>query len=179
MGLLSRVTELLSSFPISVSRHVCAAKFVVRREMGGELGRLVTVYELDEKVEAEAQWGGHSPIVRARQFLAVQNALKVSGKSHGAAQVAKSFSDRHIAYHSKDAEASQYLVTTHLRVLHRFTATAGQTTRAAIWWLECLEAHFGRRGPFESIYVLDALQKNVKTDADLAAVVPYCVLDIR
>jgi len=64
-------------------------KFAVRRETGGELGRLVTVYELDEKTEADSMWLGHSPINRARQFLAVQTALKQAGKSHAASQVAK------------------------------------------------------------------------------------------
>lgn len=150
-------------------------KFAVRRETGGELGRLVTVYELDEKTEADSMWLGHSPINRARQFLAVQTALKQAGKSHAASQVAKAFSERCISYHSKDAEASQYLVTTHLRVLHRMTTQPAPSCRAPIWWIEQLEAHFGRRGPFESIYVMDALQKSVKSDQDLAQVV-YCLV---
>jgi hypothetical protein len=103
--------------------------------------------------------------------------MRSAGMSQfGAQAISKVFMDRKVKFASSESTASPFLVTTHLRVLHRYCppCQAGQESQVPFYFLEKMEAEFGRKGPLESIYLLDALQKTCKTDAELTMVVPPC-----
>lgn len=153
-------------------------KFLVRHEAGGEVARMIHVFELDEKVELDMTWAGHSAMTRAKQFCAVQQALRDEGKSSGAQHVAKAFLDKKIKVFNSESQPSPYLVTCHIRVLTRFQAMpSAADMKPALFWVEQVEGTFGRRGPLESIYLLDQLQKSCKSDEDLSHVVSQALCD--
>ena len=127
--------------------------------------------ESDEKLEADAEWVGHSPITRARQFSAVQTALKADSKPFGAAAISSAFDSADVKYANKENKASPFQVTVYLRVLHRFNNSVPGKAHSALEWLEMVEAEVGRKGPFDSIYLLDNFQKALKNDQDLNSVV--------
>ena len=127
--------------------------------------------ELDEHLEAQSLWTGHGPITRAQQYLAIQEAPRKEGQPSGTQAISKAFTDRKVKFANDDTKATQQTVTTHLRVLNRWTASSLPADQTPLHWLRVLENEFGRKHALESLRLLDGLARSAKTDGELSMVV--------
>jgi len=159
--------------PSMLLKHACVSRICICCRMSCSM---LAGAELDEKQEAESEWIGHTPITRAKQFFQIQQSLRSTGVSAcGASAVAAVFKARGTKTHNPEGQCSQFLITTHLRILGRYcpVSGSGDPHDAPVTWIELLEGECGRRTPFDSIYTLDNLQKACRHDGDLTCVVPF------